>query len=205
MEDRAMVNKFALFCAFAIAVLDANLASAQNVPFGNPKPLSSVGGNAAREMRSIYRTAIGTGYSVDSLNQLTMNRATARIPDVGQASARGSRIDTGLASFGGNLNKPFGNYSPAPTVSPYLNLFREDLDGQSDFNYQTLVRPQLRQQELNDRLQRENFEMARRLQAIGAQSDFNPAGSTSQPPTGHQTVFQYYGHYYPGLQQGRRR
>ena len=28
-----------------------------------------------------------------------------------------------------------------PTVSPYLNLFREDFDGGGDFNYQTLVRP----------------------------------------------------------------
>jgi len=101
--------------------------------------------------------------------------------------------------------KPFGNYSPAPTVSPYLNLFREDLGGQSDLNYQTLVRPQLRQQAINDRQQRESMEMARRLQSIGAQSDFNPAGSTTQPPTGHQTVFMYYGHYYPTMQQGRRR
>jgi hypothetical protein len=84
-------------------------------------------------------------------------------------------------------------------------LFREDLDGQSDLNYQTLVQPQLRQQAINERQQRESLEMAQRLQSIGAQSDFNPAGSTSQPPTGHQTVFQYYGHYYPALQQQRRR
>jgi hypothetical protein len=103
------------------------------------------------------------------------------------------------------IPKPFGNYSAAPTVSPYLNLFREDLSGESDLNYQTLVRPQLRQQEFNDRAQRESMEMAQRLQSIGAQSDFNPAGSTTQPPTGHQTVFQYYGHYYPAMQQGRRR
>jgi hypothetical protein len=47
--------------------------------------------------------------------------------------------------------------------------------------------------------------MARRLQSIAAQSDFNPSGSTAQPPTGHQTVFQYYGHYYPAMQQRGRR
>jgi hypothetical protein len=113
-------------------------------------------------------------------------------------------LDTGLGAYS-NSNKPYANYSPAPTVSPYLNLFREDLDGQSDFNYQTLVQPQLRQQAINERLQRESLDQTRRLQSIGAQSDFNPAGSTSQPPTGHQTVFMYYGHYYPALGQQRRR
>lgn len=88
-------------------------------------------------------------------------------------------------------------------MSPYLNLFREDLDGQSDFNYQTLVRPQLQQQAVNERMQREATEFNRRLQALGAQSDFNPAGSVSMPPTGHQTVFMYYGHYYPQMQRRR--
>ena len=192
---------------FSVALLMglsiAGLASAQGVPFGNPKPLSETGGYAAQQLRSIYRRAIGTGYSVDSLNQQTMNRGVARVPNVGQASAPGARLDTGLGAFG-NSRKPFAGYTPAPTVSPYLNLFREDLDGQSDLNYQTLVRPQLQQQATNERLQREALELNSRLQAISAQADFNPAGSRSQPPTGHQTVFMYYGHYYPALQQRRR-
>jgi hypothetical protein len=203
LEDFAMVNKFSFGCALTLALGTCGIAAAQSSVFGNPTPLSQTGGNSAREMKSIYRTAVGTGYSVDSLMQQTMNRGVARIPNVGQASAPGNRIDAGLGGFR-NSSKPFGSYSPAPTVSPYLNLFREDLDGQSDLNYQTLVRPQLRQQEFNERLQRESMEMAARLQSIGAQSDYNPAGSKSQPPTGHQTVFQYYGHYYPALQQRRR-
>jgi hypothetical protein len=195
-----MVNRIANWCAFIIGVASCGVAAAQ----GNPKPLSESGGYAATEMNRIYRQSLGTGYSVGTLNRQTLSRNTAQIPNVGQSSAPGSRLDTGLGSFG-NLNKPFGSYSPAPTVSPYLNLFREDLDGQSDLNYQTLVQPQLRQQAINERQQRESMEMSQRLQSIGAQSDFNPAGSTSQPPTGHQTVFQYYGHYYPALNQRRRR
>jgi hypothetical protein len=198
-----MVNKLAVWCVFTIGVFNCGIATAQLNQFGNPKPLSQTSGYAAQEMRSIYRSAIGTGYSASALSKQIMNRGLPRIPNVGQASAPGSRIDSGIGGSG-RANKPFGNYSPAPTVSPYLNLFREDLDGQSDLNYQTLVRPQLRQQEFNDRVQRENMEMAQRLQSMGAQSDFNPRGSTSQPPTGHQTVFQYYGHYYPGFQQRRR-
>jgi hypothetical protein len=198
------MKRIAIWCAFACGALSCGIAAAQSQVYGNPKPLSGTGGNASREMKQIYRSAIGTGYSVDSLTQQTLSRGVARIPDVGQASARGSRIDTGLGSYG-SPNKPFANYSPAPTVSPYLNLFREDLDGESDLNYQTLVQPQLRQQAINDRQQRESMEMSSRLQSLGAQSDFNPAGSTNQPPTGHQTIFQYYGHYYPALQQRRRR
>ncbi len=198
-----MFGKYVWVCAFGIGVLTCGASVAQSSVFGNPTPLSGTGGFAAEELRSIYRGGIGTGYSINSLNQQTLNRNTARIPNVGQSSAPGSRLDTGLSSFG-NLNKPFSNFSPAPTVSPYLNLFRDELDQESDLNYQTLVRPQLRQQELNDRLQRENFDIARRLQSIAAQSDFNPQGSTSQPPTGHQTVFMFYGHYYPALGQRRR-
>lgn len=197
-----MVSRFAVCCAFTIGIAWCGLAAAQ-VNFGNPKPLSEIGGNAGREMRSIYQSSIGTGYSADSLARQTVSRELARIPDVGQSTVRPSRIDTGLGGLG-RASKPFGGYSPAPTVSPYMNLFRDNLDGQSDLNYQTLVRPQLRQQEFNERVQRENMEMATRLQSIGAQSDFNPAGSTSQPPTGHQTVFQYYGHHYPAMQQQRR-
>src|SRR5688572_20927202 len=33
------------------------------------------------------------------------------------------------------------------------------------------------------------MEMTDRLQSMGTQSDFNPAGSTNQHPAGHQSVF----------------
>ena len=53
-----------------------------------------------------------------------------------------------------SISKPFSNYQPRPTVSPYLNLFRTD---GSDFDYQTLVQPMLRQQEINQRQQQTNL------------------------------------------------
>jgi hypothetical protein len=189
-------------CLFGIGVLSCAVALGQAPIFGNPRPLSETGGNAAQELRSIYRRSIGTGYSVASLNQLSLNNARPQVPNVGQATARGSRLDMGLGGFGSN--KPFSTFSPAPTVSPYLNLFREDLDGNSDLNYQTLVKPMLQQQEINQQLQRQNFAISQRLQQIAAQGNFNAQGSESQPPTGHQTVFGYYGHYYPALGQRRR-
>jgi len=98
---------------------------------------------------------------------------------------------------GGGGSKPFSNYSSQPTVSPYLNLFRNDLNGQSDLNYQTLVRPQLQQQQVNSQLQKQDLQAARKLQSIAAQADFNPSGSRDEFPTGHQTAFSYLGHYFP--------
>jgi hypothetical protein len=83
-------------------------------------------------------------------------------------------------------------------------LFREDLAGNDDLNYNTLVRPMLQQQQFNQQVQRQSLEMERRLQSFAAQSDFNPQGSTQQLPTGHQTVFRYYGRYYPAMNRFRR-
>jgi hypothetical protein len=103
----------------------------------------------------------------------------------------------GAGFGGGGGSKPFSSYSSPPTVSPYLNLFRVDLAGNNNLNYSTLVRPQLQQQQLNQQLEQQNLQSARRLQAIAAQANFNPQGAKDQYPTGHQTVFGYMGHYYP--------
>jgi hypothetical protein len=112
------------------------------------------------------------------------------------SSPSAARIGLGVGnSFSGS--KPFSSFSPGPTVSPYLNLFRTDLSGNNALNYQTLVEPQLRQQQLNQQVQKREQQTNYRLQAIAAQADFNPQGSREEFPTGHQTVFMYYGHYYP--------
>lgn len=123
-----------------------------------------------------------------------------------QASTQNSTSSRSAARIGLGTNsslrsKPFSSYQPAPTVSPYLNLFRDDFSGQRDFNYSTLVKPALQQQQLNQQLQRQNLELSRRVQAIAAQNDYNPQGAKDQYPTGHQTVFMYYGHYFPQVRQ----
>ena len=126
--------------------------------------------------------------------------------DFGQTTA----INTGVSSTSNSLappraSKPFSSVSSSPTVSPYLNLFRDDLDGSGDFNYQTLVRPQLNQLQLNQQFQNQNVELNRRVQAISAQRNYaNPAGSEQIYPTGHPTAFGYHGRYYPALSGGRR-
>ncbi len=106
-----------------------------------------------------------------------------------------------VGSIGGPGSKPFANFSPSPTVSPYMNLFRTDLGGNDDLNFQTLVQPQLRQQEFNRRVGIQEQQMNRRLQAIAAQNSFSPRGSTNIMPTGHGATHRYYSHFFPALQR----
>ena len=115
-----------------------------------------------------------------------------------------SRLNTGYGSSTSS-RKPFSSYSAQPTVSPYLNLFRTDLNGGGNFNYSTLVQPQLQQQQMNQQLERQNSQTNRRLQSLAAQADYNPQGSKDQYPTGHQTVFNYMGHYYQPAQVKQKR
>jgi len=115
------------------------------------------------------------------------------------------RLNTGLGTSTSS-RKPFSSYQAQPTVSPYLNLFRTDLNTGGNFNYSTLVQPQLQQQQMNQQLERQNAQTNRRLQSLAAQSDFNPNGAKDQYPTGHQTVYNYMGHYYqqPQVRQKKR-
>jgi hypothetical protein len=160
-------------------------------------------GRAPTSVEQIRGQDIGSGYSVGSLNQIALRNAQGFLSNPGRTAARsGAPSSLGLSS--GASSKPFSTYSPAPTVSPYLNLFREDFDGNSDLNYNTLVRPMLQQQQFNEQMQRQSIEIAKRLQSLAAQADFNPQGSESQYPTGHKTVFNYLGHYYPAPARQRR-
>ena len=191
--------------AVALGVATASgFAEAQAPISGAPSPASEVGGYAGSALGSIYRQGVGTGYTAGSLNQIALRNAQAKVPSVGQATTPRSGVAGGLGGRSSPLSKPFTSYSPSPTVSPYLNLFREDLEGSSDLNYNTLVRPMLQQQQFNRQMEQHSMEIARRLQSIAAQADFNPQGSTTQYPTGHQTVFMYYGHFYPAAARQRR-
>jgi|SoiMethySBSTD1v2_1073268.scaffolds.fasta_scaffold833757_1 hypothetical protein len=157
-------------------------------------------------------------YQPQTINSYTTNLATQRLnsaygatrspmlnPNM-QSSFSGARIGLG-AGTSTRGSKPFSGLSSSPTVSPYLNLFRTDLNTGSNFNYSTLVEPQLQQQQMNQQLQRATLQNNRRIQSIAAQADFNPQGSKDEYPTGHQTVFGYYGHYYqqPQARQKQQR
>jgi hypothetical protein len=162
-------------CGLAIALSSGAVALGQY-----SSPSSSGAGTSLNQMA--LRNA-------QQIMQQSMSQSSTGMPGAG-------RIGLGLdTSYSGA--KPFTGFSQGPAVSPYLNLFRVDQNGFQGFNYSTLVAPQLRQQQLNQQQQVQNQQTTRRLQAISAQADYNVQGSKEEFPTGHQTVFQYMGHYYP--------
>lgn len=171
---------------------------------GRTTPISKPGGYAGSELQTIYNQSIGTGFTAESINNISLANARVRNVDVGRPTAFREVSRMGLGVGQSPANKPFNSFSPPPTTSPYLNLFRDDREGGGDLNYNTIVRPMLQQQQVNEQVQRQGIELARRLQSLSAQSDFNPQGSTSQYPTGHQTVFRYYGRFYPTMGARRR-
>lgn len=150
-----------------------------------------------------YQTNLNRQTQLNSGFGTTRNPSLSYLPGVSQYNS-GPRINFG-ASTSSRGSKPFSSYQSSPTVSPYLNLFRTDLQGGGNFNYSTLVQPQLQQQQLNQQMERQNSQTNRRLQSIAAQSDYNAQGSKDQYPTGHQTVFNYMGHYYQPAQVKQKR
>jgi hypothetical protein len=197
------------FFAMLIALSAQQFASAQYAGSSpaDPRPASDLGGLVGNQMRALYRSDVGTGFTSASLNSIALQSARGAVGNFGQASANGGGLPSPSASFGGGGGgtiKPFTGVTSAPTVSPYLNLFREDRNGNDDFNYQTLVRPQLQQNALNSQLQRQNLDLSRRVQSIAAHNAFQTQGATDQSPTGHETAFGYTGHYFP-QSQGRKK
>jgi hypothetical protein len=92
-----------------------------------------------------------------------------------------------------------------PTVSPYLNLLRND--GVSGIaNYQTLVRPQIEQRELAVIQENENQRLQRQINAQQTSIDGIQRQRAQRVfSTGHQTRFLNYSDYYPGFSAARRR
>ena len=82
-------------------------------------------------------------------------------------------------------------YSPErPTVSPYLNLLRNDTGPLP--NYYSLVRPQLNQQAFDN-----GIVSAARLQSLSIQKIEDVAQMRSTGPTGTGSVFRNLSHFYP--------
>ncbi len=194
-------NRLWMVSLVAVLVMGlAGSAAAQMSLMDPAKPSSTVGGYTSRAMDTIYRQDIGDDFTSSRIIRNTMAQSQARVPYVGQAVSSGASINPGALM---GRSKPFSGVRSDPTVSPWMNMFRDDLSGEGDLNYQTLVRPQLNQQRINQQVERQNIEMGRRIQAMAAQNAFNPTGSSQMYPTGHPTAFMQFGHYYPVLSRRR--
>lgn len=102
--------------------------------------------------------------------------------------------------------KPFEMTPPRPTVSPYLQLHRDDLD-ESLPNYFAFVLPQLQQQQQLHRQQVELERMHRRLQSAGrgAAAAEPSAGGVDGQPFNYHARFLNTGGYYNGVRQPQQK
>lgn len=94
----------------------------------------------------------------------------------------------------GNARSSYTNRLHRQPVSPYLNLYRNDAGPLN--NYQTLVRPQLAQQSVN---QIQQSEISKLQQQATVSGDRTSVGARQ---TGHATRFQHYSHFYPPKRAG---
>ena len=100
--------------------------------------------------------------------------------------------------------RPFDDYTPPSSVSPYLNLTNNNSNNNSAatafLNYQLLVKPQLEQRKLN----RQSAAALHQLQQQKQQarpSRYQPTAESNPRlrSTGHVATRGNYSHYYPGL------
>jgi len=93
--------------------------------------------------------------------------------------------------------KPFQSVEHEPTVSPYLNLHRNDADDESSPNYFAFVRPQMEQLEATRRQQSEILRLQRQMQTKSPTVIVPQQRSTATPNTGtvarYMDTAQFYG------------
>ncbi len=90
--------------------------------------------------------------------------------------------------------KPFSGYRQAPAISPYLNLYRLDTEGNTIDNYYTLVKPSIEQRNSNIRVKGEIQGLQRATRIIGGET-------LRLQGTRNPSYYQNYGRYYPGLER----
>ena len=96
--------------------------------------------------------------------------------------------------------RPFDDYTPPPTVSPYMNLINNSNGNTATgmyLNYQLMVKPQLEQRRYNQ----QSAAAIRQVQKQQAQASKAPATERGQQlrATGHAATRGNYSHYFPAL------
>ncbi len=100
---------------------------------------------------------------------------------------------TAMAQGGGPSNL---QYTPRPTVSPYLNLF---VNPGAVGNYQNNVRPFLEQYDINSRQSSNINQLQQELNQVRTSTGIGATGASGRiRPTGHAAVFMDGSHYFNG-------
>lgn len=128
-------------------------------------------------------------------NTLNYYGAAAARQTLAQMPRRTRFIPQGGSQVGvGAGAKPYAEAKTDPTISPYLNLFREERQDELP-NYYTFVRPYQKQIETNRSQQRNIQNLQRQVQRTAYQT---PVGTGGVPATGFHARFGDTGQYYGG-------
>lgn len=146
-----------------------------------------------------FALALACGYWL-TLGSVDVHGQRALVIPRGPGAAGATHFNHGSQSFGIHTTravKPYANVERRPTVSPYLNLVRDDGDTSDVPNYQSLVRPQIEQSRTNRRQRQRLQKLGRQVRQL--QTSKSPStGETDQVrETGHAVRFMNLLHYYP--------
>ncbi|TWT48840.1 hypothetical protein [Botrimarina hoheduenensis] len=167
-----------IFCLLTALTVLTSLAGAASPTALGPAP--AIGLSQGTAAMQAYRRGTPPRNAMEYYGVV---QAAAQGP-AGVPSSRVTRSTTGNSAVGGAMgNKPFVDASSTPTLSPYLNLYRED-GGQAAPNYHTFVLPQQQQNELNRQQSLQLQQLRRQVRQTqytspavsGASGSFNNTG-----------------------------
>ena len=139
-----------------------------------------------------------TGLAVASIGRDRVEPPPAVVPAPGQYFATSAPV--AAPARVSPMAKPFQMSPQRPTISPYLNLYREEPDD-SFPNYFAFVLPQIRQQEFAYQQQMELSRLQQQLQQTGRPAVTRaPSGGTGGiEPHNYHARFMNTGHYFSGI------
>jgi hypothetical protein len=98
-------------------------------------------------------------------------------------------------------SKPFQTVYRDPTISPYLNLYREDETSGSAPNYFAFVRPQMDQNEANRTQQRELQQLRGQLNNVSSSIVGANYQGGQLPSTGTPSRYMDTAQFYSGMRR----
>jgi hypothetical protein len=176
------MKRFSMFSALLGFAVLASPASAQNSYVQNLN-------NQLKARNS------ASGFTSTYLTNQTINRT---VPQYSFSNVNRGLLSNATASR--SQAKPFSSYNRASGITPYMGLLASNPFTSTTDNYFSIVRPQLEQQKINEKLEQRNIMLQRQLNDIAVQGASNPQGAVDKAPTGHVAVYMNYGGYYTPVQ-----
>ncbi|TWT85243.1 hypothetical protein Pla123a_00500 [Posidoniimonas polymericola] len=173
---------------------DAYLAESFSRPSSPVSSQATVNEAARQALPQVAPPPATPSYTSGTSSTLNYYGGAAARQTLDQMPRRPRFIPQGGQPVGAG-SKPYAGGAADPTISPYLNLFREEPEDSLP-NYYTFVRPQQNQIETNRSQQRQLQGLQRQVQRTSYQAPANAGGGI--PATGFRARFGDTGQFYSG-------